>query len=147
MNTQSAVQLVVGLVALMAWTPMVGAQSGGLYRWSDQSGGVHYTQGLDTVPEPFRGQAVRVGGSDPAPSPAAVPTRGAAARRSNKSEPTAADAKELERMMEGMAEAMAKGLEAAFSDMAKDMESAMKEGQARPRPTPAPKRPAEVRPR
>ena len=39
----------LGLVAAPAWAEM--------YRWTDDQGGVHYTQGLDSVPARFRSAA------------------------------------------------------------------------------------------
>ncbi len=41
--------------------PAASASSSGLYRWADDSGQVHYSQGLDSVPEQFRSRAVPLG--------------------------------------------------------------------------------------
>jgi len=44
----------------------------GMYRWKDDRGMVHYSQGLQSVPEPFRATAVPLG---QATSPAAEPRK------------------------------------------------------------------------
>jgi len=44
----------------------------GMYRWKDDRGRVHYSQGLQSVPEPFRATAVPLG---QATSPAAEPRK------------------------------------------------------------------------
>jgi hypothetical protein len=47
-----------------------------LYRWVDGSGAVHFTQGLASVPEPYRRTATplgSVGAPPPVPPPAAAP--------------------------------------------------------------------------
>jgi hypothetical protein len=43
-----------------------------MYRWKDDRGMVHYSQGLQSVPEPFRATAVPLG---QATSPAAEPRK------------------------------------------------------------------------
>lgn len=48
--------------------PTAPASTGGMYRWTDDRGRVHYSQGLESVPEQFRGKAVPLG---QASSPAA----------------------------------------------------------------------------
>ena len=40
-----------------------------MFRWTDEQGGVHYTQGLDSVPERFRGKAQMMALPERAPSP------------------------------------------------------------------------------
>ena len=48
--------------------PTAPPATGGLYRWADGSGRVHYSQGLDSVPEQFRSRAVPLGQATPASS-------------------------------------------------------------------------------
>ena len=49
--------------------PAASPSSGGLYRWADDSGQVHYSQGLDSVPEQFRSRAVPLGQATPSSAP------------------------------------------------------------------------------
>ena len=46
-----------------------------MFRWTDEQGGVHYTQGPDSVPERFRSKAQMMALPERAPSP---PTNAAA---------------------------------------------------------------------
>ena len=46
--------------------PAASPSSGGLHRWADDSGQVHYSQGLNSVPEQFRSRAVPL--DQPTPS-------------------------------------------------------------------------------
>ena len=46
--------------------PTASSSASGLYRWTDGSGRVHYSQGLDSVPEQFRSSAVPLGQASPA---------------------------------------------------------------------------------
>ena len=55
----------VAIAALILTSPAV-AQ---MYRWVDEGGGVHYTQGLDSIPERHRKNAVRLDYPAPAPAP------------------------------------------------------------------------------
>ena len=48
--------------------PTASPSTSGLYRWMDDSGWVHYSQGLNSVPEPFRAKAVPLGQATPASS-------------------------------------------------------------------------------
>ena len=48
--------------------PTASPSTSGLYRWMDDGGRVHYSQGLDSVPEPFRAKAVPLGQATPASS-------------------------------------------------------------------------------
>ena len=48
--------------------PTASPSTSGLYRWMDDSGRVHYSQGLNSVPEPFRAKAVPLGQPSPASS-------------------------------------------------------------------------------
>ena len=48
------------------------ASQAGMYRWTDDRGRVHYSQGLDSVPDQFRSRAVPLG---QATSPAAEPRK------------------------------------------------------------------------
>lgn len=45
-----------------------------MYRWTDEQGGVHYSQGFDSVPERFRSKALLLGYPDRPASPAASPS-------------------------------------------------------------------------
>ncbi len=47
--------------------PAASPSTNGLYRWADDSGQVHYSQGLDSVPEQFRSRAVPLGRPTPSP--------------------------------------------------------------------------------
>ncbi len=72
-----------------------------LYRWVNERGEVHFTQGLENIPEPFRAGAQLLGypESPPAteradpPAGAAAPARGAARIRFVPGEPILADAR------------------------------------------------------
>src|ERR1700682_5481186 len=60
----SAVILILATLAL--WSAPAWAQ---MYRWTDEQGGVHYSQGLYSVPERFRSKAQPLAFPDrPAPS-------------------------------------------------------------------------------
>ena len=48
------------------------ASQAGMYRWTDDRGMAHYSQGLDSVPDQFRSRAVPLG---QATSPAAEPRK------------------------------------------------------------------------
>ncbi len=50
--------------------PTAAPSANGLYRWADDSGQVHYSQGLQSVPEQFRSRAVPLG--QPTPSSPSV---------------------------------------------------------------------------
>lgn len=45
--------------------PTAPPSTNGLYRWADDTGQVHYSQGLNSVPEQFRSRAVPLGQSTP----------------------------------------------------------------------------------
>jgi predicted aspartyl protease len=45
------------LVALTAIGPWAGTAWAQMYRWADEQGGTHYSQGIDSVPERFRSKA------------------------------------------------------------------------------------------
>jgi hypothetical protein len=45
-----------------------------IYRWMDAQGQVHYSQGVDSVPEASRSRAAAVGEDRPAPPPEPAPT-------------------------------------------------------------------------
>jgi len=60
--------LAVGLVLCLALgSPR--AEDGMLYRWVDESGHVHFTQGLGAVPEPHRRAAIPIGSVTAPPPP------------------------------------------------------------------------------
>ena len=50
--------------------PAASPSAGGLYRWVDDTGQVHYSQGLNSVPEQFRSRAVPLGQPTPSSPPA-----------------------------------------------------------------------------
>jgi aspartyl protease/uncharacterized protein DUF4124 len=68
------VAAVAGL-ALVVWTAPAGAQ---LYRWVNEQGEVHFTQGLEAIPERFRAGAKLLGYPEAVPPP--PPTREAETR-------------------------------------------------------------------
>jgi len=65
---------VAALLIALALPATAAAQT---YRWTDAQGGVNYSQGLYSVPEPYRANARIVGGSDPAPAAATTAAPGA----------------------------------------------------------------------
>jgi hypothetical protein len=62
-------------IALLTVAPCVSSETHTLYRWVDETGGVHFTQGLAEVPARFRRSAVPLGavGAPPPPSVVAPP--------------------------------------------------------------------------
>ena len=54
MNLPRQAAFLVGLAVLLLSATQAGAQ---MYRWTDDQGGVHYTQGLDSVPDRLRPKA------------------------------------------------------------------------------------------
>lgn len=50
----SLATLGLGLAVLGLWPTTASAQ---MYRWTDEQGGIHYGQGIYSVPEPFRSKA------------------------------------------------------------------------------------------
>ncbi len=50
--------------------PTAPTSTNGLYRWVDDTGQVHYSQGLNSVPEQFRSRAVPLGQPTPSSPPA-----------------------------------------------------------------------------
>lgn len=63
-----AARILVTAVVSLALTTSAAAQ---MYRWTDDRGGVNYTQGIDSIPERHRKNAVRL---EFAPIPASPPT-------------------------------------------------------------------------
>jgi hypothetical protein len=60
------------------------------YRWTDDQGNSHYTDGLHAIPERFRSRAVPLGlRPSPSPAPAPAPTEGPAATAAAPSSPGA----------------------------------------------------------
>lgn len=49
--------------------PAASPSTSGLYRWADDRGQVHYSQGLNSVPEQFRSRAVPLGQATPSSAP------------------------------------------------------------------------------
>jgi len=66
----------LGLVATPAWAEM--------YRWTDDQGSVHYTQGLDSVPDRFRPKAQMMVFSERPAAPVASSSPGDAAAGSTR---------------------------------------------------------------
>jgi len=63
--------LLVSLVLLAGSAPPADAQ---FFRWTDERGVTHYTEGLDSVPERYRGAATPLGyRNSPAPPPGTAP--------------------------------------------------------------------------
>src|SRR5262245_48264174 len=65
------------LAALLIALALPVAAAAQTYRWTDDQGRVNYSQGLFSVPEPYRASARVVGSGEPAPA-AATSTTGAA---------------------------------------------------------------------
>jgi len=98
-----------GVIALAAVSVALGvpasqAQSDIVYRWADEEGSVHFTQGLGSVPERFRSSAIPLGsvgeGMAPpvaakeAPAPPPPPTAPPSARRGGQLKPPPPNAPE-----------------------------------------------------
>lgn len=67
----TAARVLTTIAAVVAFASPAAAQ---MYRWVDEGGGVHYTQGIDSIPERHRKNAVRLDyPSVPASSPSATP--------------------------------------------------------------------------
>ncbi|HUG37802.1 MAG TPA: retroviral-like aspartic protease family protein [Candidatus Limnocylindrales bacterium] len=81
---------VAALLLLVAGLPLIAEAQ--LFRWTNEKGEVHFSEGVESVPQRFRANSVILGHPQqrPAPAPAAA-TRGAA-------EPGASDAKVLSRI-------------------------------------------------
>ena len=78
MIRRAVVILVALALAAPAWPTPAHAQ---LYRWVNEQGEVHFTQGLENIPERFRAGARLLGYPEaapatPAPAPAATPATG-----------------------------------------------------------------------
>jgi predicted aspartyl protease len=67
----SVAALGLSLAALGLWPETAWAQ---MYRWTDEQGGVHYSQGIDSVPERLRPNALLLGYPDRPAPPAAGPS-------------------------------------------------------------------------
>lgn len=61
----------LALAALGLWPATAWAQ---MYRWTDEQGGTHYTQGIDSVPERFRSKAQLLVYPERAAAPAESPS-------------------------------------------------------------------------
>jgi len=69
--------VILGLLAALSLpVPPASAQ---MFRWTDDQGGVHYTQGVDSVPERFRAKAQMMALPERAPAAAASPAAGGGA--------------------------------------------------------------------
>ncbi len=71
--------LLLLVLALLALAPRSASAQVGIYRWIDAAGDIHYSQGVDSVPIPFRASAVVIGYDRPSepsgPSTANPPPR------------------------------------------------------------------------
>jgi hypothetical protein len=67
------------LAALLAPMLVPGPALAQMYRWTDERGQVHYSQGLESVPSRYRASAVPIGNVTPPPPPPAAPSPGPAA--------------------------------------------------------------------
>lgn len=65
--------LFLSLLVLVLWVAPVSAQ---MYKWTDEQGGVHYSQGIYNVPERFRSKAQILPFPDRPAPPAASPSAG-----------------------------------------------------------------------
>jgi hypothetical protein len=65
--------LALGLQVLAAGPAR--ASGGPIYRWTDESGTIHYSQGIESVPPRHRDSAVIIGHNSPTPPPSAAPVR------------------------------------------------------------------------
>jgi hypothetical protein len=81
---------VAALLLLCAGLPLIAEAQ--LYRWTNEKGEVHFSEGLESVPQRFRANAVILG--HPQERPAAAPEAGTAGG----AEPAAGDAKVLARI-------------------------------------------------
>ena len=59
-------------IALLTVAPHASGESHTLYRWVDETGGVHFTQGLAEIPARFRRSAVPLGAVGVPPPPTVV---------------------------------------------------------------------------
>lgn len=66
----------VAWVTALAMEMLVSPAHAQLYRWVNEQGEVHFTQGLENVPERFRGGARLLGYPEAAPSPAPIAPAG-----------------------------------------------------------------------
>jgi predicted aspartyl protease len=73
MNVSTRV-VILGLLAALPL--LVAPASAQMFRWTDDQGGVHYTQGVDSVPERFRAKAQMMTLPERAPAAAASPAAG-----------------------------------------------------------------------
>jgi hypothetical protein len=73
MNVSTRV-VILGLLAALPL--LVAPASAQMFRWTDDQGGVHYTQGVDSVPERFRAKAQMMALPERAPAAAASPAAG-----------------------------------------------------------------------
>lgn len=58
--------LIATLTAVGLWVTPALAET---YRWTDESGGVHYTDELSSIPERYRSKAQRIGATPAPPEP------------------------------------------------------------------------------
>ena len=63
--------LLLGLAVVGFWPTTVSAQ---MYRWTDDQGGTHYSQGIDSVPDRFRSKAQLLAYPERPTAPAASPS-------------------------------------------------------------------------
>jgi predicted aspartyl protease len=72
MMLRAAVPVLALAVAALAGALLPDTARAQIYRWTDDDGTIHYSQGLETVPQRFRAAAAIIGYDRPAP-PAAPP--------------------------------------------------------------------------
>jgi len=76
MHAPTRVAIMAALTALALPFASASAQ---MFRWTDDQGGIHYTQGVDNVPERFRAKAQMMALPERAPAPPASPAAGESA--------------------------------------------------------------------
>src|SRR5215831_5225046 len=73
MHASTRVAIMVALTVLALPLASASAQ---MFRWTDDQGAIHYTQGVDSVPERFRAKAQMMALPERAPAPPASPAAG-----------------------------------------------------------------------
>jgi predicted aspartyl protease len=66
--------LFLGLAGLGSWGLWPAPAWAQMYHWTDEQGGIHYSQGIDSVPDRFRSKAQLLAFPDRPASPAADPS-------------------------------------------------------------------------
>jgi len=76
MHASTRVAIIAALTLLVLPLASAFAQ---MFRWTDDQGGIHYTQGVDSVPDRFRAKAQMMALPERAPAPPASPVAGESA--------------------------------------------------------------------